>query len=148
MPDFEHECSWGFTERDVEGLRKVIVEHPAVYLALFGDGNGNKGLIRKLDESFTRADERDMQKNKRDQEIKNALQNHYGSQMRWIALMGVIIAILTAAIMWLGYIETLKRAKDGTLNFPKITMSDSLERVYAKNQKPPQDAGSIMTPNH
>ena len=87
--------------------------------------------------------EREKQLNKRDQEIKDSLAEHYEDQDRkqknrqfwlmWVlALLGSILAILT-------YLEGNKQVKGGELSWPKITSSSTQEQ-HAHNQPPPQIA--------
>lgn len=82
--------------------------------------------------------EREKQLNKRDQEIKDSLADHYEGQDRkqknrqfwlmWVlALLGSILAILT-------YLEGNRQVKGGELSWPKITAS-SPTQAQAHNRQ-------------
>ena len=104
-------------------------------------------------EFFHRADERAKTEkdfhNQRDREIKNAIDERHvenkGRQdrlMLWVALLTLVVGIIAAGVAWMAYLDTKAKIEKGLLKLPKITLSDSIERVYAKSQQPPQNAGS------
>ena len=83
--------------------------------------------------------EREKQLNKRDQEIKNALDKYHtvqGNRQFWlmwaVGVLGAMIALLT-------YMEAHRQVKTGELNLPKITQVEPAATT-ARNNQPAQDS--------
>ena len=71
---------------------------------------------------------------------KKAREEHSAHMMNLIVAFGVIVGFLALVVAWLTYIDTKGKIDKGLLRIPQFTLSDSLERVYAKNNNSPQNA--------
>ena len=89
--------------------------------------HGQDGLktvfTRFVADSQARADERD-----------KATQRHNSRMTTMISIIGVVIAMLTLIVAWLTFAFTKQQVEKGLLKIPQITLSDSSDRVYAKDK--------------
>ena len=99
----DDKCRWGLTEEDIREFRRMTTEHDRVMHVLFAD-NGEKGVITQIRDFFTRENEREIQKNKRDKEIKDALEQHYRDiqirDRKRDFKLAIVAVVFSALLLW------------------------------------------------
>ena len=121
-----------FDPEEAKGLKRVIIEHDRVMVGLFGDGNGNKGLLPQFTKLITQMD----QKSKDDKDhadrlsfdmaVKERRESHRNSLINFGIFIVAILSLLGLAL------QVHMAIQDHRLNLPKI--SDSPASVNATMQ--------------
>ena len=86
----------GMTPAEVEKWRRMAVDHERVMRSLFGDGNGDKGLLFRFNEFFTRHEEWEEQRDRID---KRRAKLHYTLLGGLIALVVSLLSVMAG--MWI-----------------------------------------------
>lgn len=89
---------------------------------------------------FSRADERaiseEMQRNRRDQKIKETLIEHNAKMNNRLLMAGIVIAFLTLAVAYMGYLESVKQ-QHGIFSLTKPdTVVSSTQHAGSDSRRP------------
>lgn len=91
-----------FTDDEISALKRVAVEHEPLRIAMFGDGNRNVGLIRKVDRILTIDEERERAQQRRHEENLAKLEeirSERESKSLWWIIAGVLVSVAALGAM-------------------------------------------------